>query len=129
MALNIYSTFSITNNSNGKTFTYAVLSSDQKSALATITPQKHIVEDDMVSFISFVLHLNDVTNEELTYVRNETVRFLSDMASLLRGMSYMERENSERRNMLSDEYDAMMTRMSMITAVIDQEKYNRGLPV
>lgn len=129
MALNIYSTFSITNNSNGKTFTYAVLSSDQKSALATITPQKHIVEEGMASFISFVLHLKDATDEELTYVRNEVVRFLSDMASLLRGMSYMERENSERRNMLSDEYDAMMTRMSMITAVIDQEKYNRGLPV
>ena len=79
----------------------------QLDELKTIEPQKRFVSENMVSIIRLILDIDNLSNEELQTARNTIVKELTKDI---------------------DNFD-MWTRMSMITAVIDNEKWNRNMAV
>ena len=114
---------------NGREFTYAQLSAEQKVYLRNIQPEASFVSEATVSFIRGLLNVERLSDDELTYVRNSVVHFFAEIAELSRTEAELEsKKGLKAKELMKEGYDAM-TRMSMVTAVIDHEKWNRGLAV
>lgn len=111
------------------TIVYAELSDDTRLALLLINPEKHFVSNENVELIRQALDIENLANDELTYVRNAVVHLFSEIALneriLAEGLSQKGLESQAHWQANED----AITRMSMITAVIDNEKYKRGLAV
>lgn len=120
-------TYEITYSKTGKTLKFAVLSPEAKFKLRNIQPEQHVVSEMGAMMIRFALQLGILEDEELTYVRNSVVEMFSDILEYERIAAESNSQiGSESKNHWK-EYDDAMTRMSMITAVIDDEKHKRGL--
>lgn len=122
-------TYKITYEKTGKTITYAVLTSAQKFSLRNIEPEQHVVSEMGIMMIRCILKIGTLTDEELTYVRNAVVNMFSDILEYERTAYESYSQKGELTNTHRKNYDDAMTRMSMITAVIDQEKWERGLAI
>ena len=111
------------------TITYAELSDDTRLALLLLNPEQHFVSEENVTLIRQALDIENLANDELTYVRNAVVNLFSEIIHneriLAEGLS---QKGAESKTHWQASDDAT-TRMSMITAVIDNEKYKRGLAV
>ncbi len=100
-------------NENGTIFTEI---EDWKMAvLKNITPEDVFVSKTNIEIIKNILTLHEVSNDELVGMRNYIVKTLSKIKSSMKECS------KERMDMI--------TRISMITAVIDNEKWDRGMEV
>lgn len=100
------------------TIKMAVLSDSTIEFLTeTIIPEQFIVSDREHYKISAILNLQGLTDEELQAVRNTIVEEFSD------------RQSSLRKRGDWDSYDRISTQMSMITAVIDEEKNSRRMAI
>lgn len=122
-------TYKITYEKTGKTITYAVLTSAQKFSLRSIEPEQNVVSEMGIMTIRCILKIGTLTDEELTYVRNAVVRMFSEVIEFERTAYESYGQKGELVKQHAKNYDDAMTRMSMITAVIDQEKWQRGLAV
>lgn len=114
---------------SGRTIAYAVLTSEQKYALRTITPEPHIVSETNAIIIKRTLGIVNLEDGELTAARNAVVRMFSEITEFERTAAEMACQNTLEAKIHWDEFDAAMTRMSMITAIIDRERWNRGLAI
>lgn len=110
-----------------QTITYAVLSPETKFKLRSIKPEQHVVSEMGAMMIRFALQLGLLKDDELTYVRNAVVGMFADIADYERAAA--EACGQEESAKHWKEYEDAMTRMSMITAVIDGEKHKRGLAI
>lgn len=122
-------TFKITYEKTGKTLTYAVLTPAQKFSLRTIEPERHTIGRIGIDTIRCILKIGTLTDEELTYVRNAVVRMFYEVIEFERTAYETYSQKGELTSVYMKQYDDNMTRMSMITAVIDQEKWERGMAV
>lgn len=114
---------------NGKVMRFAVLDPKAKFTLRTIHPEPHVVSDMTALLIRCALEIGILEDDELTYVRNEVVRMFSDILEYERTSAEQNSKMGEESKAHWKEYDDAMTRMSMITAVIDQEKMKRGMAI
>lgn len=114
---------------SGKAIAYAVLTSEQKYALRTIEPEPHVVSDANVIIIKRALGIVNLEDGELIATRNAVVRMFDEITEFERTAAEMAGQKGNEAKAHWDEFDDAMTRMSMITAVIDQEKWNRGLAI
>ena len=114
---------------SGRTMTFAVLDPITKYKLRTIKPEPHIVSEMGAMMIRFALELGILSDDELTYVRNAVVRMFEDVIEYERSAAETNGQDRSESKVHWKEYDDAMTRMSMITAVIDGEKHKRGLAV
>lgn len=111
------------------TVTYAELSDDTLACLYMLKPEQHIVTEANIETIRLALNIKDLTDDELTYVRNSVVKAFDSLIHYHRTMAeHLSAKGSESKAHWK-EYDDNMTRMSMITCVIDNEKWNRGLAI
>lgn len=120
-------TYEITYSKTGRTLKFAALSADTKFTLRSIQPEEHVVSEMGAMMIRFALKLGILEDEELTYVRNSVVEMFSEIAQYERKAAEMANKTESEKHW--KEHDDAMTRMSMITAVIDSEKHKRGLAV
>lgn len=112
---------------DGRKCTFAVLPADVKFALMNIEPNPHSIGGMATMRIRMTLKIGVLEDAELTYLRNAVVRMFSDV------LDY-EREASRSKTLSEDEvkvhdknYDDAMSRMSIITTIIDEERWQRGL--
>lgn len=114
---------------NGRKFRYAMLTAQQKYALRTIEPERSFVSETNAIIIKRALSLVELSDDELTYVRNSVVHMFTEIAEYERLAAEMESQKGNKSNDHWCAHNCAMTRMSMVTAIIDNEKWNRGLPV
>ena len=122
-------TYQTTYPETGRTITYAVLSPATKFTLRNIQPEQHVVSEMGAMMIRFALQLGILEDDELTYVRNSVVEMFSDILEYERTAAESNSQMGSESKKHWKEYDDAMTRMSMITAVIDGEKHKRGLAI
>ena len=122
-------TYTITYQKTNRTFTYACLDTQILIALEDIKPEECFVSEETVSLIRSIIGIADLSDDELTYVRNSIVRHFADKADMASTRGRMASAKGNEAKRLSDQAYADAIRMSMIVAVIDTEKWNRGLAV
>ena len=97
--------------------TYIELSQEQLNQLKTLPVEEYFVTEPTKEKIEAILKLKEINNEELQGTRNSVVKELSQI----------ERDARDKKDWKT--FDDICTRISMITAVIDNEKWNRGMAV
>ena len=111
------------------TIVYAELSDDTRLALLLLNPEQHFVSEENVNLIRQALDIENLANDELTYVRNAVVHLFTEIALneriLAEGLSQKGADSKAHWQANDD----AITRMSMITAVIDNENWTRGLAI
>ena len=122
-------TYTITYQKTNRTFTYACLDAQVLIALEDIEPEECVISEKTVSLIRSIIGIADLSDDELTYVRNSIVRHFADKVDMASARGRMASAKGNEAKRLSDQAYADTTRMSMITAVIDNEKWNRGIAV
>lgn len=114
---------------SGRTIAYAVLTSEQKYALRTITPESHTISETSAIIIKRALGIVNLEDGELIATRNAVVRMFDEITEFERTAAEMASHDTLDAKTHWKAYDDAMTRMSMITSIIDNEKWNRGLAI
>lgn len=100
-----------TTQENGTIFTE--LTTEQLESLRNIEAEKFVISNKSIQTIRKILNIDEADNKELSGMRNSIVQKFS---------TELNKEDIE------STFDTM-TRISMITAVIDDEKTKRGMGV
>lgn len=122
-------TYEIHYKKTNRTFTYADLDPEVLVTLEDIEPEQVIVSEPTVELIRLTLGLAKATDEELTYIRNTVVHHFAEKIDLGRTRAQMVSQKGAACDALRQAAYDDGTRMSMITAVIDNEKFARGLAI
>lgn len=122
-------TYEIHYKKTNRTFTYADLDPEVLVTLEDIEPEEMFVLDQTAELIRLTLGLAKATDEELTYIRNAVVHHFAEKIDLGRTRAQMASQKGAACEALRQAAYDDGTRMSMITAVIDNEKFARGLAV
>lgn len=97
--------------------TYVELSQEQLNQLKTLPVEEYFVTEPTKEKIETILNLKEINNEELQGTRNSVVKELSKI----------ERDARDKKDWKT--FDDICTKISMVTAVIDNEKWNRGMAI
>lgn len=98
-------------------FTYAELSQEQINQLNALPVEEDFISEPTINKIRKILNLKEINNEELQGTRNSVVKELRKI------------KNEARDKKDWKTFDDTCTRISMITCVIDAEKWKRGMAV
>ena len=100
------------------------ITTNQMEKLEKITPEEMFVSEETMNEINEILNLENQTNFSLQIMRDSIVKYFSSITN-----KYYNKDFTKVIKPRDDEYMAIQTRVSMITAVIDHVKWNRGMAV